>query len=340
LFISSVPPYHIILSSQMSELVKSLVLKPDISKPRWDQTNFEGRARHFLTITNPLNLFTNDSKLAEFKQVVDDYKKGIVADNLTVNSLWKAKHMTESAFHPSTGEKMLIIGRMSAQVPMNMAITGGMLTFYKSPAAVIFWQWLNQSFNAVVNYTNRSGEAGSNTQLLTSYCAATGGALGAALGLNSLVKSAPPLVGRLVPFVAVCVANSINIPLMRRQELTDGIELFDAEGNSVGKSKEVARSAIMQVVVSRIGMAAPTFVCIPVAMNSIVKTEWYKKRPHMAGPIQVLLAGMILLVSTPIGCALYPQMTPVDVSSLDAELAAKIRSRPNAPQVVYCNKGL
>ena len=153
---------------------------------------------------------------------------------------------------------MFLPGRMAAQVPFNMVITGCLMTFYKTTPAVVFWQWFQQSFNAMVTYTNRSGDNPISVNTLgTSYCAATGGALFTALSLNSLVKTLPTLVGRLVPFVACSAANCINIPMMRRLEIKNGTMLETKEGERVGMSKIAAREGIAMVTMSRIGMAMP-----------------------------------------------------------------------------------
>jgi len=261
--------------------------------------------------------------------------------NLKSDEIWQAKHLYDSAFHPDTGEKMIIIGRMSAQVPMNMFITGCMMTFYKSTPAVVFWQWINQSFNAVVNYTNRSGDTPiSTSQLGLSYVLATSGALVTALGLNSLVKSLPPIVGRLVPFTAVAAANCVNIPMMRLQELQNGIPVFDDKGKRLGESKAAATLGITQVVLSRIGMASPSMVIPPLIMNHLDKKGILKKFPVINAPLQVLLCGVCLTFATPMFCALFPQKSSMAVSRLEVELRESIQKRSDAPNTVYFNKGL
>jgi hypothetical protein len=147
-----------------------------------------------------------------------------------------------------------------------MVITGCMMTFYKTVPAVVFWQFANQTFNAVVNFSNRNGielfltsthftqiaSAGvTNEQLGIAYAAASSASVATALLFNKMISSSPALsagiVGRFVPLVAVAAANCVNIPLMRQQEIKHGIEIQTEDGQVAGESTKAAVNAISQV---------------------------------------------------------------------------------------------
>ncbi|KAM4851443.1 sideroflexin-2 isoform 2-T2 [Thomomys bottae] len=259
-----------------------------------------------------------------------------------VEQLLYAKKLYDSAFHPDTGEKMNVIGRMSFQVPGGMLITGFMLQFYRTTPAVVFWQWVNQSFNALVNYTNRNAASPTSVrQMALSYFTATTTALVTAVGMNMWTKRAPPLVGRWVPFAAVAAANCVNIPMMRQQELIEGVCVKDKNQNELGHSKRAAAIGITQVVISRITMAAPGMILLPVIMERLEKLHCMKKARVLHAPLQVMLSGCFLLFMVPVACGLFPQECELPVSYLEPELQATIKAK-NEEKVpyVYFNKGL
>lgn len=197
-----------------------------------------------------------------------------------------------SAFHPETGDLMFVVGRMSFQTPGNMFIGGAMVTFYKSTPAVIFWQFLNQSFNAIVNYTNRNASASiTNEQLGMAFAAASSASVGTAIALNKFVASRPALanglIGRFVPFIAVAAANCVNIPLMRSQEIKKGIMVETESGEEVGLSGCAAKKAISQVVPSRILMSVPGLTLPGIVLSKLEKTALYIKNPWLKAPTAV-----------------------------------------------------
>ncbi|XP_039631208.1 sideroflexin-2 [Polypterus senegalus] len=316
--------------------------KFNIDAPRWDQSTFIGRLKHFFNITDPRTVLLSNARLDEAKSLVEKCRAGTVPPGTTEEQLHYAKKLYDSAFHPDTGDRMNLIGRMSFQVPGGMAITGFMLQFYRTVPAVVFWQWVNQSFNALVNYTNRNAASPiTPTQIGIAYLTATSTALATAVGLNLYTKKAPPLVARWVPFAAVAAANCVNIPMMRQQEVLNGITVMDENDNKLGCSRKAAVKGITQVVISRVAMAAPGMIILPIIMERLEKYPFMQRIKFLHAPMQVMMVGVFLIFMVPAACSLFPQRCSIAVSKLEPDLRESIQERyGNTLKYVYFNKGL
>ncbi|XP_043247891.1 sideroflexin-2 [Colletes gigas] len=320
----------------------------DLEKPLWDLSTFVGRWKHFAWMTDFRTCIVPESELLNAKKLCDDYKLGKEPAGTTREQIIYAKKLYESAFHPDTGDLQNVFGRMSFQVPGGMAITGAMLQFYKTTTAVVFWQWVNQSFNALVNYTNRNANSPTTElQLGVAYASATTAAMITAIGCKSFwAKRANPLMARYVPFAAVAAANCVNIPLMRQNEISQGIEISDENGNKLTKSKIAAVKGISQVVVSRIIMCAPGMLILPPIMERLERYPWMQKIKPLHGPIQITMVGCFLTFMVPTACALFPQNCSIASCTLKRwepesyELLKENCASRSIPAHLYFNKGL
>jgi len=134
--------------------------------------------------------------------------------------------------------------------------------------------------------------------------------------------------------------------MMRQNELINGIDIFDSDGNPVGESRLAAVKGISQVVGSRIVSAAPGMTLLPIIMDKLEKYRWMRELKSIHAQFQVLVVGCFLLVMVPAACSLFPQKCSIQMSTIERFERTKyqdIKSRfvdQRLPTIVYFNKGL
>lgn len=123
-----------------------------------------------------------------------------------------------------TGEIIARPFRMCGYVPMNIPILCGILLAPPTMKWTAFFQWMNQSYNASMNYGNKNSTCEyTNTDLLKGYAAAASSSVAVALTLRALTSGVTKtatgkkllLMNALIGGVAGGAASGINAYLMR-----------------------------------------------------------------------------------------------------------------------------
>jgi len=123
-----------------------------------------GRFMHWAFVADPRKSFYSASGLAKIKADLENAELraadgvGTFSNKEKASLLYK-KRVTLSCIHPDSGEIIPWFARTSAFIPANLPIIAAMMLSAPTPFNTVFWQWVNQTYNAGFNYGNRNASS-------------------------------------------------------------------------------------------------------------------------------------------------------------------------------------
>lgn len=335
---------------------------------RYDQSTFLGRYCKMLLACDPrLLLYTEDEVHQYHKLAYVDYadvRSIAINEGATSSSssasllvetdrlLWEAKRIADSALHPETQEWVPRPCRMSGYLPFNGPICIAMISV-SSTIPLLFWSWMNQSQNALVNYFNGPKSAnvddattannGIDGNLMTSYSLAVASALLTTFGLANYVQTnfsgeeATELL-RFIAFPSAVIASSLNCYIVRSPEIKTGVPLLNKqlENVLVGEtSSAAAKRGVHSTTASRAILQMPTYFFPPLILNNVAPLKQFlMDNPAMVVPVTTLLLLVSFGIGLPAAVCLFPQVSSVKAEDVEGKF------RGLGYEEFYYNKGL
>ena len=270
-------------------------------------------------------------------------------DEERIKEIRSCQYILDSAVHPDTGEYIPRLFRLCAYAPMGIPILYGFLLSSPTTFNIVFWQWINQTFSAGVNYANRNASSNLDTKgILVSYTAAWWASIGIGLGTKKVLEpyskkvkgSGSLFINFFISLAAVGSAGFINLLIMRSREMKEGIMLVDHEGIERGKSSKIGRKAVLTTAFTRFIMPIPPLLLPTLAFYYLENRSMIPKNKIAKLSLETIVFFGSLGIAPPLAWALFKQSSSSNVSSLEKEFHNLKDSKGNKITELYYNKGL
>jgi sideroflexin-5 len=266
-----------------------------------------------------------------------------------ITDIRDAQNLIAVSLNSDTGEFIPWFMRMSAFIPVQLPISFGMLMTTPTPFNTILWQWVNQTYNAVMNYGNRNASSKyTNSDIAKSYASAVTIAIALSLGIRRMVRSSVQgqtgatmvMYNTLSTYVACAAAGFSNCYLMRRTELNNGINVLHPDTlQPLGLSKKCAEDAVFKTACSRFLMAAPLFIPA-ILFYGIEKINMVPANPVLRLTLDMSLVFVNCYLAVPLSVAMFPKFSAIKASELEPEFQ-NITGKDGKPIASFLyNKGM
>jgi len=224
-----------------------------------------------------------------------------------------------------------------------------MLMSAPTPFNTVFYQWLNQTYNAGMNYGNRNASSQQTTgDILFGYSAAVTSSISISLmlrkfsaGITKNMKGGTlVLANSIINYIAVASAGFLNSYCMRMGEMSRGIKIQDEFGEEMGISKKCAEKAVLQTSLSRMILSAPTFIIPGVSMFVLDSLGLIPKSKGPRTVLELVVISGALYLALPVSVSLFPPRGEINANEIEPEFAQRTNSKGQLIQRYYYNKGL
>ena len=315
-------------------LCSSIINSLPIDEVRKQQQTYMGRLKYFFSVINPLQAFLTDKDAQWAKGKMEEYYKshklhgGMELTPEGFKELMKADKIYKAIYHPDTKEKVPFTFRMCAFVPVNIPIVFGLVCTQPTLFNVIFWQWINQTYNACWNYSNRNATSTfTNKELAIAYTGAVSSSISIALvgrwmskkfGSSTGSISKQRFVNGLVSLFALSTAGFLNLYLIRYNEMRKGIKVTH-KGKEYGTSKEAAKKAVITSGLTRSVLPVPLLMMVPACWKIAELMRLAPKGKVGIIAVDMLFLVISLTVSLPMSISIFSQDLSVPKDQLEPE---------------------
>lgn len=225
-----------------------------------------------------------------------------------------------------------------------------LFTRNQTPLFNAFMQWVNQTYNAGLNYGNRNASSNlTNQELATGYLSAVfvscSTAIVSRMALaNKLAQLKGPrliIASAALNYSAAALSGAANLFMIRRKEMSTGISVQDETGEKTyGTSKLAAKRAVQETAFTRFFLPGPVLFFPALANFAIHGVGLWPKHNVASKLMEASLCALSLSVGLPMSIALFQQRSQAQTSQLEEEFQTMTDDNGQPIKVMFFNKGM